>query len=214
MAVPLPHTPSPAEEGFQLDTRSRILQAAIEVFGARGYEAASIREITERIGVSPGLVNYHFQNKQKLWQEAVLYYYDRAAKAMTLSDEEFETLSPRDQARLEIRRSIEFYANNPNHLRIAMSEVIDDGDRLQWIAENFMKTATARAILRTNEHIADGVYPDIEPMNMYYAFVGMTRWMFMVSSEVRRNFQVDTADPDVIEKHIEAVTTLLLGPSS
>lgn len=213
MAAPPPATSTLTAEGFQLDTRSRILLAAVDVFGARGYEATSIREITDRVGVSPGLVKYHFTNKRILLQEAVLYYYGRASQAMTLSEEEFADLSPRDQARLEIRRSITFYAQNPSHLRIAMSEIIDDGDRLQWIAENFMKTATARALARTKEHIANGVYPDIGPLHMYYAFVGMTRWMFMVAPEVRRNFGIDPTMTEIVEKHIEAVTVLLLGPA-
>jgi AcrR family transcriptional regulator len=45
-------------------SRERILAAALEVFAEKGYEAASISDITERAGVSRGLVTYYFVSKQ------------------------------------------------------------------------------------------------------------------------------------------------------
>lgn len=46
--------------------REAILQAAVEVFSARGVAGASIAEITTRAGVAQGLVNYHFGGKDQL----------------------------------------------------------------------------------------------------------------------------------------------------
>lgn len=50
-------------------SRERILAAALEVFAERGYEAASISEITTRAGVSRGLVAYYFASKDRLAAE-------------------------------------------------------------------------------------------------------------------------------------------------
>lgn len=47
-------------------SREGILLAAIDLFGERGVEGASIAEITRRAGVSQGMVNYHFGGKQQL----------------------------------------------------------------------------------------------------------------------------------------------------
>jgi AcrR family transcriptional regulator len=47
-------------------SRERILGAALEVFAEKGYEAASISEVTARAGVSRGLVGYYFASKRDL----------------------------------------------------------------------------------------------------------------------------------------------------
>jgi TetR/AcrR family transcriptional regulator, regulator of cefoperazone and chloramphenicol sensitivity len=50
-------------------TRGKILEAAGEVFGQRGYKAATVREICKRAGVNVAAVNYYFQGKKGLYRE-------------------------------------------------------------------------------------------------------------------------------------------------
>jgi TetR/AcrR family transcriptional regulator, fatty acid metabolism regulator protein len=52
-------------------TRERILQTAIEVFGERGYQAASMDEIARRAGSSKGGVYFHFPNKQAIFEALI-----------------------------------------------------------------------------------------------------------------------------------------------
>jgi AcrR family transcriptional regulator len=63
-----PGRPRGAKSG---DTRARILVAATEEFGERGYEAASMRAIARRAGVDPALVHHYFADKQSLVAEVV-----------------------------------------------------------------------------------------------------------------------------------------------
>jgi AcrR family transcriptional regulator len=48
-------------------SRAEILQAARELFAARGYEAATIRTIAGRAGVDPALVMHFFDSKDGLF---------------------------------------------------------------------------------------------------------------------------------------------------
>ena len=49
-------------------TRSRIQQVALELFTENGYEATSLREIAERLGVTKAALYYHFKTKDAiLW---------------------------------------------------------------------------------------------------------------------------------------------------
>jgi AcrR family transcriptional regulator len=50
------------------DTHERIVSAAIALFGERGFEAASTREIANRGGVLAPLINYHFKSKEGLYR--------------------------------------------------------------------------------------------------------------------------------------------------
>ena len=56
----------------ELDARQRILQAVIDLLNQVDDPARiTIRQIAERAGVGVGLVNYHFQSRENLIQQAV-----------------------------------------------------------------------------------------------------------------------------------------------
>ena len=49
-----------------LQRRSQITQAMLTVMAKDGYERASIAAIARSAGLAPGLVHYHFRNKQEI----------------------------------------------------------------------------------------------------------------------------------------------------
>ncbi|MFC0864001.1 TetR/AcrR family transcriptional regulator [Sphaerimonospora cavernae] len=52
--------------GAQSDTRSRIQDVAIRLFTEQGYEATSLREIAEALGVTKAALYYHFKSKEDI----------------------------------------------------------------------------------------------------------------------------------------------------
>jgi AcrR family transcriptional regulator len=48
------------------DTRTQIQTVALELFIERGYEATSLREIAERLGVTKAALYYHFRTKDDI----------------------------------------------------------------------------------------------------------------------------------------------------
>jgi AcrR family transcriptional regulator len=54
-----------------IHARERLLTAAIDVFAARGFRAGTVREITMRAGLNVAAVNYHFANKEALYQASL-----------------------------------------------------------------------------------------------------------------------------------------------
>jgi len=53
------------------ETRSRLLDAAVEVFAARGYEGARVADITRSAGLSSGAVYTHYTSKAELLVDAI-----------------------------------------------------------------------------------------------------------------------------------------------
>src|SRR5688572_28406912 len=48
------------------ERRQQIVEGLLRVMAERGYERASIAEIAKAAGLSPGLVHYHFTEKQEI----------------------------------------------------------------------------------------------------------------------------------------------------
>ena len=59
-------------------SRAEILQAARELFAARGYEQASLRSIAGEAGVDPALIIHYFGSKQGLLRAALALPLDPA----------------------------------------------------------------------------------------------------------------------------------------
>ena len=57
------------EKGKQ--TREQILEAAVALFAEKGFDAAGIRELSERAGVPKSLLYYHFKNKEAILHDLI-----------------------------------------------------------------------------------------------------------------------------------------------
>jgi TetR/AcrR family transcriptional regulator, regulator of cefoperazone and chloramphenicol sensitivity len=64
-------SPDATEGASPTDTRQQLLEAATLVFAEKGFREATIREICQRAGANVAAVNYHFRDKEGLY-EAVL----------------------------------------------------------------------------------------------------------------------------------------------
>jgi len=58
--------PVMSEQVESRDTRTRIQVVALELFTEQGYDATSLREIAERLGVTKAALYYHFKSKEEI----------------------------------------------------------------------------------------------------------------------------------------------------
>lgn len=66
-------------------TRQRILSAADDLMKARGYEASSVSDVMARAGLTVGGFYAHFDSKDALAREALLYGLTRSVDRMLAS---------------------------------------------------------------------------------------------------------------------------------
>jgi AcrR family transcriptional regulator len=59
------HLDEPATRAGR-DTRAEILAVASELFSEQGYDATSLREIAERLGITKAALYYHFPSKDEI----------------------------------------------------------------------------------------------------------------------------------------------------
>lgn len=61
----------PATQARGEDTRRRILETALDLFAAHGYEGASTRQIAEGAAVNLPAIQYYFGNKEGLYRAII-----------------------------------------------------------------------------------------------------------------------------------------------
>lgn len=134
------------------DTKQRLLEAAGEVFAARGYEAATTREICQRAEANIAAVNYHFGDKHRLYVEAVQLAHCVRANQVPLPDWSPDTPAT-ERLRMFIRNLLErmVFEDRPAwHLELAMRELARPTDACVEVVNDFIRpmAESLEAILR------------------------------------------------------------------
>ncbi len=81
--MPLPanrYRPGARQRGE--DTRRRILEAALALFAAIGFDSASTRAIAEQAGVNLPAIQYYFGSKAGLYRASIAHIGEQAAQAI------------------------------------------------------------------------------------------------------------------------------------
>jgi AcrR family transcriptional regulator len=64
---------SPTVGDPAIDTRTRLIEAAGEVFAELGFKQATVRDICAKAGANIAAVNYHFRDKETLYAETIAH---------------------------------------------------------------------------------------------------------------------------------------------
>lgn len=92
------------------ERRAEILRVTCQVVIERGFAATRIADVANKLGVSTGLIHYHFESKEQLLAEA----FKHAAREEMASLEEDLASAPNTVAKLE--RVIQNYTPAPEDL--------------------------------------------------------------------------------------------------
>jgi AcrR family transcriptional regulator len=74
------------------EVRKAVLQASNELFGQKGPDAVSIRDVAKRANINHALVRRHFGSKQELVQEVMRNHADKFASEVSSSKDATDAL--------------------------------------------------------------------------------------------------------------------------
>jgi AcrR family transcriptional regulator len=130
-------------------TRQRLLEAAGEVFAAKGYRAATVREIIRRAGANIAAAHYHFGDKAALYAAAF-----RHARACTRGERPVEA-APGDRP---ARERLEGFVR-------AMFRRVLSTDRPAWAWQLMMREmAEPTGLGVLEEMVRDSIAQDFQVM--------------------------------------------------
>jgi AcrR family transcriptional regulator len=121
-----PKGPPTARRRDRQATRARILEAAEELLGARGFDGVGIRDVAERARCNVALLSYYFKNKAGLFAAVLERYYD--AQHAALEAARSREGSTADRVGAMIEAYIQFIDTHRAFPRLVQQEVARGGN--------------------------------------------------------------------------------------
>ena len=196
-------------------TRARILAAATEEFGARGFDATTVERIARRGRVNKAMIYYHFHNKRALYTTIVRDHFTPIAERLAAIVA--NPAPPDRQLDRLIASVVESVDASAYFLPIFLREIADGGvhlgsEELERIARIF---ATVTGV------IAEGgrqkVFRPIHPALAHFTLMGPLV-MYRASAPVRariktvRRVEIPEADSSMLVEHLQMVARRMLAP--
>ncbi|MFT7723459.1 MAG: CerR family C-terminal domain-containing protein [Roseateles sp.] len=140
-------------------TRTRILEAAGELFAGTGYAETTNKAIAARAGVDLASINYHFGNRGGLYQAVLAEAHRRLVDVDDLRQVADSGLPPTAKLRLLIEQLVARATQEPQswHLRMLAREVLAPTSHLQTLIQDEAqpKMAIAKRVLGEITAIAE-----------------------------------------------------------
>jgi AcrR family transcriptional regulator len=167
-----------------IETRLRIIRAAISQFAQVGFDAATTRGIAEAADVQHSLVIYHFGSKDEIWNEAVREAVSWSARR------DFGVIGPvpEDDPVSRLKRNfahyIRFSAENPDFFLMLSHENRAPSARLNWLVEHHSAPTTAYLIELIRRAQALGAFVEGDPLTLLYLFLGAATSPYRSAPEI------------------------------
>ena len=187
-------------------TRSNILQAALEEFSLRGYDGTNVRAIAEKAGVNHGLIKYYFEGKENLWKEAVGFMFQRHAEEVVY----VESDDLEESIREYIRSYTRYCARHPEHTRIMLQASMHGRERLEWAIEHFLMPNKEALVSAIEMEKGLGILPNVPTVSLIYTIVSSCQLVFALAAEVDILYGVDVNNSDFIENHADSIADLVI----
>jgi AcrR family transcriptional regulator len=109
-----------------------VTQAAVEIFAQKGYRAASIQDVADRVGVLKGSLYYYIDSKEDLLWRIIEDVHKEWAEILQQAGS--LNAEPVEQIHAFIRLHIEWYLTNVKEVSVFFREWRHlDGDRLKAV---------------------------------------------------------------------------------
>ncbi len=152
MALDEAHTSTRTRRGE--DRRREILEAAREIFSAKGYERSSMAEIAGRVGVVEGTIYKHFANKRELLFEATRAFY---APVIASAREQLAGVrGTRNRLRFVIWRQLQSFVEEPGFCRLVIHEIRPYDDYYESVVRELNRESTSMVLGILEDGIASG----------------------------------------------------------
>lgn len=190
-------------------TRAKILGAADALFGERGFDVTSTRDIADRAGVNRALLHYHFGTKDDLLDAVLEGYYAQLGEVLQAALTRRRGLAAQVEDLLDAYA--DFLAEHSTFTRIVQREVAT-GRHVERIVERTLPMF--RLGVTWLDHSLEHAPEELDAVNLLTSVYGMVVTWFTYGEVLRKLTGEDPFSPRALaarKRHIRKVVTLLLA---
>ena len=194
-------------EFFMSNTRSIILKSAVSLFSEKGFDAVSMRDIADKVNISPPALYNHFKGKKALYISVIEESFSNKSKQLVNS----LTIDALPIKRLEafVLTLSEILVDEPEFKRLIQREQLDaDQQRLQYLAKELFNP-----FLNALTSLIKEIKPDCDAHGVAFAIIGMVQKHFEIESLVQffPNYKKEHHTPVYITQLTMSMLTVFFG---
>ncbi|MCB9284456.1 MAG: TetR/AcrR family transcriptional regulator [Lewinellaceae bacterium] len=176
-----------------LDTESRILEAAKRVFIRKGYAGARMQEIADEAGINKGLLHYYFRNKDNLFgaifEEA---FRELAPRTVEIFESDEPLFTKLEQF---IDRYLDFLAERPYLPAFVIQEINNNPEGLlKKLAESGFQPNPMKLFIQIQMEIQKGNIRPVNPIHLVVNLISMCVFPFVGRPMLQQILQVGDAE--------------------
>ncbi len=179
--------------------KTRILDAAEDLFANKGYEATSIVDIADTVGIRGPAIYKHYSSKDEVYNAVV----DRLFEPMKAYMDLPAALAKGPSIEL-LEKLVKHHIDHPNIPRIIQQATLSSGDRLEKLVEDWYRPFFSKIVQQP---------PAMTPVTM--AFHSMLLGYITLAPLHQKIFKLDPLDAHNIAEQLKLqsqMAVLLLGP--
>ncbi len=190
------------------DLRRAFLDAAVELFGARGFDGVSLSQIASEVGADVALTRYYFGSKHEVWIAAINHLISQI-------EEGFNATKPAPvgsysaQLKDAIRDFIAMSAKWPQLSRIIVFDGDKTDNRGKYIAQHVVQPFYKRLSKLIRGAKKEGAIPNVSERTLFFMITHGGSFPMAMSALTNSFPGGDIKTPKAVKAHGDAIIALI-----
>jgi len=169
---------------YDSSQKRAILEAAVAVFARKGLDGATIRLVGRKAGVNSALIYYYFENKRKLFEEAIRMVFGDFLLMLGSNKKPFE--SARARIAFLVNGIFDYYETRRERMRLMMQVFNLHVNLLAEIILDVLRSKKAFPLAVLQEGMARKELKPFSPLQLWWNLLGMCIFTIQAQEIVAR----------------------------